>query len=280
MLHVFCLTEGSSGAEIRHSLHHVEPILRKVHDSLIAADDDERLSVPLFVSGSAPAHTFGSLKSNSAGLHLDLSAGATPAIVAHELTHCVLDLEGYPSLSPTTDDDAADARAVQIGSAILDGEVDRRVAELGLPIVAENDAQLTGLAGDPLDRSPFLSLLCVYIIVGTTETNLLGTRRLWQDRVRRERPDVAVVGDEVLAALDHGSAMKTVHGAAEAANRIVEILSKRGVGDFWVSYRGPLIREYSRTTWIPSTKRALAHARWSERQAKREARLAVKRSRR
>lgn len=73
---------------------------------------------------------------------IGLPKGASADDLAHELCHIELEVEGFPVVQVRDDVDERDQRRIPIGllCAVLDVEVDRRVAAVGLDPTASTDA--------------------------------------------------------------------------------------------------------------------------------------------
>lgn len=187
--------------------------------------------------------TTASVKFDDVGVHIGLDRGATPSCLAHEVMHLVLDIEGYPTYDGCPD-------AGLWASVLLDCEVDRRIESSGFP--HDRDSHLTHMASVPLWCVPDADLLCHFVNFRAGPIRDSAELDAWLDQVRRDRPNVAKIGDLVLRRLQYGAAMRTAEGATVAMTAIARLLGEYGVADLAITYNGPVFEELRRDCWSES----------------------------
>jgi hypothetical protein len=144
----------------------------------------------------------------------------TSADLAHEVMHVLMDLEGYPTL--VGEPDSGD-----FASALLDGEVDRRVRALGFDPTSDSDRDFIRSSGLLHEMAPE-QILLHFITWNTTSTRRKAERASWCSRVERLYPGLALIGREVANVIGGGK-MSTAALADAAFPRAAGILRVAGL---------------------------------------------------
>lgn len=178
----------------------------------------------------------------TSGVHIGLARDASAVDVAHEAMHVRLDLEGYPTYAGQPDSGA-------IASVVLDSEVHRRVELAGFDHTALTDEDHEKRARSRMRVWHDHALMSAYVVWNSSPTRLPSLRAAWRERVRRERPAVARLGEAILTATRGGREMQTAAAAAHAMTRVQRILLEARLPVGHVAFLGPEIEHLRRTEW-------------------------------
>lgn len=245
-----------------HVFNTISPTILSVEAIAAMLTENETLfrqlgpGVPILLAPVPPGlDTTASVRFDEVGVHIGLDIDVTPSCVAHEVMHILLDLEGYPTYEGRHD-------AGEWASVLLDCEVDRRIDASGFPHGRE--PHFAAMTSTPLWRIPDADLLRHYVNFGAGPIGERAELDRWLSRVRRHRPAVANIGDQVLAFLRHGAAMRTAAEATTAMVDIAQLLGEHGVDGLVVTHYGSRIEELRREYWSASLQRLLTFAQQGE----------------
>jgi len=178
------------------------------------------------------------------GVHIGVAPKqrVTVADIAHEVMHLIMDLEGYPTLGGSQN-------AGVWASALLDGEVDRRVAAAGYDPTTDSDLDYRRIARTKPKRVDQEQLLGFYISWHTTATRCSDIRQGWRARIRVLHPGVAKLGDAIIKSIGREGVMQSAAGASLAMSDASEQLRAAGIFNGTLEFAGPEFEGLRSTCW-------------------------------
>jgi hypothetical protein len=154
-------------------------------------------------------------------------------VLAHEFGHILADVEGYPCF-------VGDATSGLWSNLLIDPVVDRLVDGYGLDTIGLLDRDRRRVARFPhLGSGDFFQIITFYVFFLLRPTRDQAAHARALGRIRREHPDVTLLGDEVVALLDHGKELGDPIKATAAFQRVADYLTTSRLGAFQVEHVFP-----------------------------------------